>query len=272
MYIFLFILIIVIYLFLNRHKNTEYFDPNYAKLYDITFDNLNLFKNDARLVKKYMKKNPYILDAGCGVGRHYQYFKSYPIIGVDKSENILKYAKIRNPSGKFILGDYQNSKLFGPSKFSHIMCLLDSLYHNENIDQILTNFYYWLNSDGILFLHIFDRNKLDPTPREFSQYYKKNGSKHSLTYFTNYIHDAYWKNVDDEKVKYIEKFISKNGKIKNKITILYIPVDKNIILKKLENNGFKLINIFDLKNVDVEDISLYVFKKIKFDNNIIKYE
>ena len=249
------------------------FDTIYSKIYDIVFDEKQLYKNYIDIIEyKYIKnkKNINILDAGCGVGRHYKYLNKYPIIGIDISDNLLKYAKIRNPNGKFINRNMIEDNIFKSEQFSHIICLMDSLYHNNpnEMNKILANFYYWLNKDGILCIDIYDRNKLDPGAREFTQYYKdKLGNKHGLTYFNTFTHDAYWKSIDNESVKYIEMIVLEDGRKNIKETKLYIPKDKNQIINKINKYGFKLIDI--MRVLGNEDSNIYIFKKEKYKNNVI---
>ncbi len=294
-YLILFLFLIIYFLYRNNiYENFEFeseseseekggdsFDLYYTKLYEKVFNNKKLYEYDSQeidknAIQKYWKnKKIYILDAGCGVGRHYQYFaKKYSIVGIDRSANMLKYARIRNPRGKFKQGDLKNGKLFGHSKFYHIFCLTDSLYHNNvdgEMNEILANFYYWLKPNGILCLHIFDRKKLDPGPREFSQYYRdKNKKKHALTYFKNFSHDAWWEMDGDKMVKYFEKIITEDGNSRIRTTTLYIPKEKGIILDKLEYYGFKLVNIISLKPLDIEDFDLYIFKKKNYEGDIIR--
>lgn len=278
---FIILLFILIILYFQKYKSSvmmletfeNNFDVIYAKIYDTVFDNDKLYKNDIYNIigKTILKQNNIkFLDAGCGVGRHYKYLnQSYPTIGVDIEPNFLKYAQIRNPTGKFINQNLIQSSIFKPEEFSHIICLLDSIYHNklDDMNKILTNFYYWLQLNGYLCIHIFDRSKLDPGPREFTQYYKdKNGIKHGLTYFNHFTHDAYWKPIDKECINYVEKIVLEDGRNKIKNTKLYIPIDKTIIIKKINDNGFKLIDI--IKTDD--DIDMYIFKKMKYEPKMIK--
>ena len=275
--IFLVLLVILILLYFMKESDVEHFENNfdkiYSKIYDIVFDEKELYKNQIDIInKKYMSKvkNPTILDAGCGVGRHYQYIK-YPTIGIDLSDSLLKHARIRNPSGKFVRGNLVNDNNFKPGQFSYILCLMDSLYYNDSTekDKILSNFYYWLKPDGILCIDIYDRSKLDPGAREYTQYYKdKLGNKHGLTYFNTFTHDGYWKSIDDENIKYIETIVLEDGRKKTKETKLYMPKDKTKIISKINKYGFKLIDIINVKGM--EDSEIYIFKKIKYEEKMIK--
>jgi len=120
----------------------------------------------------------------------------------------------------------------------------------------------WLKPQGYLFLHIFDPTNLDPGPREFSQYYQEGDTKHALTYFDNFTHDAWWTPDLSEKYayKYCQKFIIDNGKSKLKIHKLHIPPVKDTIQKVLDHD-FKLVAVKDLEKAHIEAFRLYVFAK-----------
>ena len=110
------------------------------------------------------------------------------MIGVDKSSKMLSIAKINAPSGEFINDDLTNAELFYPDTFTHILLLEDALYHNKPKDQlrILRNCHLWLKKGGYLIIHIFDNKKLDPAPRDYSQYnYDNNKQKHYFVYLNN---------------------------------------------------------------------------------------
>lgn len=254
------------------NMNKDIFDSIYTSFYNNTFSSPDLYRNDINNVVPLMKDKSIILDAGCGCGRHYEQLVNngkkvgkVVVIGVDNSKNMLKHAEIRNPSGKFVNGDLENEKLFKPKQFSEVVCMLDTLYHNnyKKMDKILENFYYWMKMGGNLCIHIFERDKLDPGPREYSQYYKDDDKlKHSLTYFDKYSHDAYWYNdVKKDHVYYVEKYILKNGKVKKRETKMYIPKDKRVIIEKIMRQGFELKDIKGYDKSGISDFKLYVFKK-----------
>jgi SAM-dependent methyltransferase len=242
-----------------------------AKLYERVFNSIDRFNMDYDMIKKLTlsnyKKDIAILDAGCGVGQHYNLlYKDYKnTIGVDKSENMLKRAKIKTPTGNYILGDLANENLFMPGKFSHILCLYDTLYHNNSeteMQLILSNLYYWLKKDGIVCLHIIDVDKIDPGPREFTQYYHDDKNrKHAITYFDKFTHDAYWeKSNKNNLVIYNQKYLLENGNKLVKGYKFYIP-PKNDIIKMVQDANFKIIDIVELKNAGIDDIDLYILKK-----------
>lgn len=281
LYILLFLIIFIIYYYyvVDDINQIEGFDCDvvYAKIYDKVFDEKDFYKNNINLILNHLvnkdKRNDIkILDAGCCTGKHYQYLSTkYPTVGTDTSEEMLKYAKIRNPNGNFIKTDLLSDNVFKPEEFRYIMCLHDSLYHYNPTDRekLLSNFYYWLKPDSYLCVHMFDRKKLDAGPRSFSQYYtSEDGLKHALTYFNTFTHDAHWKNIDDNKVSYNELIVLEDGRKKEKTTELHIPKDNRKIVNEMKDYGFKLA---DLYKIDSEnDIEIYIFKKEKFAGNIMK--
>lgn len=274
-------LILLIFLYYNLIKynygNKEGFissirdDDIYAKLYNTIFNDPAYIQFDCKNILKIIKNNPVskekaILDAGTGVGFHYkQLSKHYSVVGVDNSEQFLKYAKIRNQDGTFKLGDLENSELFKPNTFTHILCSTDTLHHNdsEKIKSIIANFYMWVKQKGIVMMHIFNKDKLDPAPREYSQYYHDDsGNKHSLTYYEEFTHDAFWEKTSNNSVYiYNEKVILPNEKVKSSKNVFYIP-NKSKILKNMKKQGFELIDIFDMKKADIECFDLYIFRKV----------
>jgi SAM-dependent methyltransferase len=275
------IIILLIIIFYNIEKNKKETFENIkkidildftTKLYNIVFDDKKIYENDIKIINKFLNKNSKILDAGCGIGKHYKLLsKKYNILGIDNNVNFLKYAKIINPNGIFINGDLKDEKILENKKFTHILLLWETLYKNkyDDMDKIISNLYFWLENNGLLFVHIFNRNKLDPAPREFSQYYKdSSGKKHSLTYFYTFTHDAHWKIKNDNEVKYIENIILENKKKIYKENQLNIPIDNRKIINKIIKFGFKLK---DIKKLDyIDDYDLYIFEKIKYKNNMIK--
>ena len=277
--ILIIILVLIIFvLFCKYFKNNENYhnfkleennDELYVSLQDKVFNENHIYENDMKLFNKYGQLSnwtkPYILDAGTGFGRHYKYIKSYDCIGVDKEELYLKRAKIRNPLGEFKKGKLENSELFPPETFTHIICPIDTLYNNKpknEMNDIISNFKYWLKEGGIVMTHIFENpDKIDPSPREHSMFYKdKEGNSHALTYFEKFTHDAYFKKEEDFKQTYIEKYIVKSGNMIQKMREFFFIPKKDMIEKFIENN-FDLFHIQSLKNIDIEDYTLYFFKK-----------
>ena len=249
-------------------KNVDYFNKEYVDLYNNTFDYLKMYKNDieiiiSKVIKKFYNNNKdiKILDAGCGIGKHVMnLYKKFNTIGVDRSKNMLNKAKISCPNGTFVLGDIENSNLFDDQSINIVCCLLDTLYHNKQNVQIdiLNNFKKWLKPDGYLCIHIFNKDKLDPGPMDFTQYKDINNVKNSVTHFDDYSHVSNFK-VHENYVEYNEIYERDGKENITNVTKLYLE-SKDIQIEKILSVGFKLIDVYSLKNIHIQDFELYVFK------------
>lgn len=272
------LLILIAYLYVNLPVSypEEHFtqatkdDDLYSKLYGTVFNDKNYLDYDCgNIIKRIDTEQTgdiLLLDAGCGAAHHYSRFtKKYKTIGVDNSRAMIKHASIRVPEGEFIHGDLNNTQLFKENKFNHIACMADTIHHNnpEKVGEILSNFNFWLKKGGLLFIHLFNKESLDPAPRDFSQYYHdKEGNKHALTYFENFSHDAWWEATKhDDLYIYREKVIIESGNNDIRGNVFYIP-DKDKLVSQIKGNGFKLIDIQEMKKIDVECFNLYVFRKV----------
>lgn len=257
---------------------TDYdkYDLPYLKLYDKVFNYLAMYKYDVEEIisasnklKTIKKDVPLeILDAGTGVGKHYKFLadRSKKVVGVDISEKALHLAKIRNPTGDFIQGNLEMSELFKPNRFDIIVSLLDSMYHcssKKSLELLVSNYFFWLKPGGMCAIHVFKNGRLDPGPREFTQYYfDKKNRRHALTYFDTFEHDALWRKTDDEGdiYEYIEEYRLKNGKKMRKVHRLCLPNEKEV-LSIFKRVGFELFDVIPLKKVYVLDHDIYMFKK-----------
>lgn len=253
----------------SQMETIDHVDEIHSRLFEIVINNYEIFQFEIDKIKKYTKmdEDAKVLDAGSGFGFHINIIKKdlpgITIEGVESSNNMLKRAIIRNPDCMFINDDLLNSGLYKFNVLSHILCLHDTLNHNTAIEikKILGNFKKWLKQDGYLIAHIFDDTVLDPGVRPFSQYYKGPGNvKHSLTYFKAFTHDAWWERDPDRKYwyRYCEKYIFPKDQEKIKITDYWIP-PKQDMLKYIVDNGFKLLNIIHLDELEIKDFSIYIF-------------
>lgn len=147
----------------------EWFDSEY---YQILYNNRNQKEanNFIRNLVKTLNISPgsYILDAGCGEGRHAialnNYAKHhYNVLGVDTSErsiNLAKEKKGNNNNLKFILHDIRIFEQ--PNTFNCIFNLFTSFgYFNKLSDniKILENFKSSLKSNGIIIIDYLNVHK-----------------------------------------------------------------------------------------------------------------
>lgn len=246
-------------------------DNTYSRLVELVTDEPAIYRNDIIQIKKKAKltDKSKVLDAGCGLGRHMEIIKELlpqiAIEGVDKSRSMVNRCRVRNPGAELLCTSLTIPEIYKDEKLSHILCLHETLHHNtpKEISKILNNFHKWLVKDGYLIIHILDPKKLDPGPREFSQYFKDDdGNRHSLTYFESFTHEGWWEKEKEKKYwyKYCEKYIFPKDKLKIHTTPLWIP-PVNKMLEYITKHNFKLEEVIELKDVVIDDFSLYIFKK-----------
>ena len=256
---------------LQLEELPDNYDNRYVRLSDIILDEPEIYRADIIHIKDITKinKNSILLDAGCGSGKHFQVIRDlYPEIaieGVDISKSMIEKSRIRNPGDNFICTSLSTSELYKKKIFTHVLFLHDAIHLNTSseISSILNNFNKWLKSGGYLSLHILNPNKLDPGPRKFSQYFiAEDGTRHSLTYFESFVHEAWWEKIENKEhwYRYCEKIQFPKQRTKIFTKELWIP-PVGIMIKYIVRHNFKLKKIVDLSNLNVEDYNLYVFQK-----------
>lgn len=278
----LFIACLLLLVYLKKQKLVENFsgdnDPyekDYVDLYLVTYNNTNLFVYDVvklfeifenKKYKHFTDKEVNVLEIGSGTGKHLKaLYKKYDnTIGLERSGNLINLARKLIKSDIFVQGNATQEELFEPNTFTHIVCLLDTIHHNSpsSMDIIFENMSKWIKSKGLLAIHIFDPNNLDPRPREFSQLHTQKDGNHSITKFKPYNHDSVWlnKKTPNFEFEYKEKFMFNTGKNFNINHILYVPPIETVV-QKIKNKGFKLVKKIPLKEVQITNHSLYIFQK-----------
>ena len=150
-------------------SNDNIYDKFYSSIYDKLFGDKAKLMFEVKEIKKHALKkwgkqeNIRILDAGCGTGWHTNILsKDYNIIGVDRSAHMINEAKKRNNSDVLKLGNINNPLLFERNSFTHIICLYHTIYYINDLNKLFKNFRKWLGHNGILVIHVVDRNNFDP--------------------------------------------------------------------------------------------------------------
>jgi SAM-dependent methyltransferase len=259
-------------------------DKLYTKLFDQVFDEKPMYIEECKIIMNFIEKHPVklkkkdkalILDCGTGTGKHFQYLSAaggdYKLIGLERSQSMIDIFSVRNPLGKVYKGDLRNENLFDGETFPYILCLKETLYHNQvkEWDSILNNFFYWLKPGGYLIIHVYDRTKLDPSPRNMTMIrYDTEKRKHGITNFPNFTHDGWWIQRGNVICQYNEIFAlrDKKGDVAKKRHYkhnLAIP-NKDKIMEKIIGNYFKLVEIVRLEKMGILDHELCFFKKNKF--------
>ena len=260
-----------------RQTIKEIYDDFYVTLYDklfgskirVEYEFMSVFN---KYIKSWRADNIHILDVGCGTGHILRLSKTNKLNadGMDISKSMLKRAAEVAPGTHLISGDYNDIANYPEEKYSHIFCLFFTIYYSNDISNVFKNFNWTLKNDGIVFLHLVDRDRFDPVLEASSRlipffdpqkHAKVRKTETSLT-FNNLKYKSSWDFGNKEDIKFRENFILNDGKIIQNIHHFNIPTEKTI-LKIANNNGFKLIKIIDMTIVNHAFNYIYCFKKIK---------
>jgi len=247
------------------------FDKVYTRLFELVTNEPAIYRHDIIKIKETTKLDDKsrVLEAGCGLGRHMEILRElYPNIsieGIDRSKSMINKAMIRNPGAELLCTSLTIPEIYKAETLTHVLCLHETINHNtpKEISNILNNFHKWLIPNGYLVIHILDPTKLDPGPRAFSQYFKaKDDTRHALTYFESFTHEAWWEKEEDREYwyRYCEKYIFPRNKFKIKSTPLWIP-PVNRMISYITRHNFKLEEIIELNDIEITEFKLYVFKK-----------
>jgi len=232
------------------------YDANYAAVYDLLWLEQNKYQwevDEVTAAIRMSRSEVKILDSGCGTGTHYSYLaKSYPVVGLDISDAMIRVAKQKNPTGQFVVGDMKDRSLFGRASFSHIISMYEATFYNREVAGILGNYSHWLRDDGALILETIDPDKLaarvnsDNPPRYRQQ-------TETMTKV------AWWKLPGkDDLVIYHEALRFSDGRELVKEHVLYLPKLTDLERMAAEQ-GFRLSGK-KMSPFFPEEV-LYVFEK-----------
>jgi ubiquinone/menaquinone biosynthesis C-methylase UbiE len=142
----------------------DYFDEFYLR-YFLQTQKEETTKKQASFIAKFFDTGNYLLDAGCGIGRHALLLEEqgFKILGIDSSPLYIKLAnaeaKKRNLKNvQFVQQDMR--KLSFRSEFNGILSLWSSFgYFDDDTNfDILKRFYNSLKKDGKLIIDIENRD------------------------------------------------------------------------------------------------------------------
>ena len=107
--------------------------------------------------------NSVFLDLGSGTGQCVNMLKNngYRVYGVDKSQNMVKYAENKYPNIDIISANINDSMTFERSSFTHILCTKMTIYQFKNKKLFFNNCYRWMIPNGYLILHLVDRKRFN---------------------------------------------------------------------------------------------------------------
>jgi len=146
--------------------DSEVFDLFYSKYYDNIHENKDRDVGQLKIILVYAKNKKFVkfLDVGCGTGYHVSLLDKmkYDVTSIDKSKTMIDTAKSKYVDCNFKIGYILNNNLFDYSSFTHIICLNKTIYHIKDKDTFFDNCSLLLTSDGLLIIHLIDRDKFKP--------------------------------------------------------------------------------------------------------------
>ena len=146
--------------------DNEVFDKFYAKYYDSIHENKDRDVAQLKVIINYAKNKKFVkfLDIGCGTGYHVYLLNKmkYDVTGVDKSKTMIEKAKSKYIDCRFFVGDILKNNLFDYSSYTHVLCLNKTIYYIKDKETFFDNCSLLLTSDGLLIIHLVDRDKFKP--------------------------------------------------------------------------------------------------------------
>ena len=251
----------------------------YPKWHHMVFDNPTFYELDQQYIFPYLKKYgktmfDMALELGSGSGlwlqKVWKQFPSLAMVGIEKDGDFYEHTKKLLPELEFVHGNALQRSHFGRETFRFIFCLRDSMYHQNRKERqrMWENMYYWLQPNGYVFLHVFNPQKLNPGPQNFSQCYS-NDKKELVchTYYDSFIHLSSFIQDKSEEEKYIYReriqVLEKPETISLEVDMehpLWIP-SRDDIQKEWEYNGYRLVEEISYEKDWIPDISLVILQK-----------
>lgn len=250
------------------------YDDFYAEVYDMVALDKSKVLFEVKYIKSFIDNDTpgvKILDVGCGTGQHTKYLsEDHEYVGLDNSNSMLKYAKMNtNNNCRLVKGDANQLSVVGEKTFSHIACLYFTMYYFKNPDRIFYNFRRWLKKDGILIIHLVDRDLFDPVlnpanPSRINsiQKYADKRITSSIINFKHatYISDFVLKKNNMAEFQEIIRFKDTNVERRQR-HLLYMFTNKKYV-QLAKQNGFELKEIKSMNHIKYEHNYLFVFKKV----------
>ena len=259
--------------FIYYRDNDKIFDSFYCDIYDDLFYSKTRAGMDYDVMQPIVRFNAYsnILDAGCGTGQHIKRLsdKKHLICGVDYSKDMVIKARENNKNIEIKQGDLTNPMLYENEEFTHILCLYFTIYYIEDKRQFFLNVYDWLQKDGILVLHLVNRDMFDPIlPASNPLYmispqkYAKDRITTSAIKFKDFEYNSKFHVDVNKNTAYFEETLKDDltSNIRKNRHKLYLQTQKEI-LDIARQSGFSVIHKSDLVNIQYEYQYFYYLQK-----------
>jgi SAM-dependent methyltransferase len=127
-----------------------------ARYYDLVYAGKDYRSETRRLVRLARQfgrsRGRAWADIACGTGRHLEYLrKSYSVVGVDRSADMLRIARRRLPGVPLHRGEMQSFRLDG--RFDVVSCLFSAIGHlrtERELERTFANFARHLTPGGVM--------------------------------------------------------------------------------------------------------------------------
>ena len=179
---------------MDRYKETFETWNKVASLYQDKFMDLNLYNDTYNFIcNSITKDNAKLLEIGCGPGNITKYLLSerpdFDIFGIDIAPNMVKLAKMNNPTARFAIMDCRQIDEI-KTKYDGIVCGFCLPYLSLTDSQkFISDCYNLLNEDGLIYISFIEG---DPSKSDFQI-----GSSGDRCFF-------YFYNLKDLKIQLIE--------------------------------------------------------------------
>lgn len=256
-------------------KGPKVFDEFYCEIYDQLFQ--SDLKNEyecMQMQKLYLKNweggKVRLLDLGCGTGHHLRIFKRYghEVEGLDRSPEMIKKSRKQCPEAKLTVGNFDDPKTYPKRSFTHISCLFFTFYYSESYKKFFWNVNHWLKPNGILFLHVVQKEKFDPVlERSSSLIPLFDPQKHSDTRktqtqlaFKEFQYTSDW-DFSKKKTTFHETIDYTDEPYIRRHVHQFKMIDPKKVITLANKNGFEFIKSIDLFIVGHTHNFIFVFRK-----------
>jgi SAM-dependent methyltransferase len=256
----------------NFVKGPDVYDDFYASIYDQLL--FSSFKTNYEVTQLVKETNPteksVILDVGSGTGHHVAKLaeKGYNVVGIDKSEAMVRQAQQNYPEYTFLKADAYDSSSLANNSFTHILCLYFTIYYFQDKIRFFNNCFDWLMPGGTLIVHLVDRARFDPILPSGNplyivspQKYAKERITKTKVIFDEFTYSSNFKLNEGENIAiFDEKFKFNNGKTRRQEQELFMESTTDI-LTQAQESGFLIQGQIDLVKCAYEYQYLYILVK-----------
>lgn len=167
---------------------------NIVEEYNKYFNNTVQFQKEIDYIVNQLKEGSTILDAGCATGIYSKYLtevvdKSFKVIGIDASKNMIDFAKQHALLSRFQIMDIRKLQ-FQKNSFDAIICFA-TLIHltDEDCLKVLNSFDEIIKENGLIAINVMEyengeKQTLEVEP--FNPKYKTYFNRYTKDFFINY--------------------------------------------------------------------------------------